>query len=229
MVCRSNGGVHRGEVRYRVPATLGMVQIGCVNIHVSVGFHLEMSLLKNPIPPKCASGCLPLFRSCNMFVGAPRAHGAMSNATCQVEGACECFWRYGLTGDACDQWTTRAAWHITGRTLSLTIFLAAGLHTALVLTKTTIYQCRSTRSILGACAPLRIICSCFYIPLWSALSASAFGCAHFSFSLAVALSNVEIPIHKESAVRMLRVTEGEVLPYCRVALTLLAPNAHPQP
>ena len=48
MVCRSNGGVHRGEVRYRVPATLGMVQIGCVNIHVSVGFHLEMSLLKNP-------------------------------------------------------------------------------------------------------------------------------------------------------------------------------------
>ena len=64
---------------------------------------------------------------------------------CQ-DGVCECFWRYGLTGDACDQWTTRAVLHVTGRTLSLAIFLAAGLHTALVLTKVTGYRRRRTRS-----------------------------------------------------------------------------------
>ena len=30
---------------------------------------------------------------------------------CQ-EGQYECFWRDGLTGDACDQWTARAVWHV---------------------------------------------------------------------------------------------------------------------
>ena len=133
---------------------------------------------------------------------------------CQ-DGVCECFWRYGLTGAACDQWTARAVLHITGRTLSLAIFLAAGLHTALVLTKATGYHRRRSRSILGACAPSRILCT-----LWSALAASAFGCAHFSFSLAASLSDVEVP----SAFRMLRVTEGEVLPCNR------GPNSiSPQP
>jgi hypothetical protein len=72
-----------------------------------------------------------------------RVHPAalrMSNATlcatedecpdaqlCQ-EGQCKCFWRYGLTGDACDQWTARAVWRITGRALCLAIYLAAGMH-----------------------------------------------------------------------------------------------------
>ena len=137
---------------------------------------------------------------------------------CQ-DGVCECFWRYGLTGDACDQWTTRAVLHVTGRSLSLAIFLAAGLHTALVLTKVTGYRRRRTRSILGACAPSRIV-----FLLWSALAASAFGCAHFSFSLAASLSDVEVPIHKESAFRMLRVTEGERCYPITVALPLLAPT-----
>ena len=137
------------------------------------------------------------------------------------KGACECFWRYGLTGDACDQWTARAAWHVTGRTLSLAIFLAAGLHTALVLTKATGYQCRRTRSILGACAPSRILCT-----LWSALAASAFGCAHFSFSLAATLSAVEVPIPTRQS--MLRVTEGELV-LDHNPSPGPSPSAHPTP
>ena len=44
------------------------------------------------------------------------------------EGQCQCAWRYGLTGDACDQWTARAVWRITGQTLCLAVYLAAGMH-----------------------------------------------------------------------------------------------------
>ena len=64
----------------------------------------------------------------------------MSNATlCRTEqecpdaqlcheGQCQCAWRYGLTGDACDQWTARAVWRVTGQALCLLIYLAAGMH-----------------------------------------------------------------------------------------------------
>ena len=44
------------------------------------------------------------------------------------EGQCQCAWRYGLTGDACDQWTARAVWRVTGQALCLLIYLAAGMH-----------------------------------------------------------------------------------------------------
>ena len=75
---------------------------------------------------------------------------------CQ-EGQCECFWRDGLTGDACDEWTARAVWHITGRALSVAIYFAAGLHTARVLSEAISYEWRRSRSIINGCTPSRTL------------------------------------------------------------------------
>ena len=122
---------------------------------------------------------------------------------CQ-EGHCECLWRNGLTGDACDQWTARAVWHITGRAISVAIYFAAGLLTARVLREAISYEWRRSRSIINRCTPSRTLGT-----LASCLLASASGCASFSFSLAIALSDEEIRTQGESNFRMMRVTEGE--------------------
>ena len=122
---------------------------------------------------------------------------------CQ-EGQCECFWRVGLTGDACDQWTARAVWHITGRAISEAIYFAAGLLTARVLREAISYEWRRSRSIINGCTPSRTLGT-----LASCLLASASGCASFSFGVAIALSDAEIRKQGESNFRMMRVTEGE--------------------
>lgn len=124
---------------------------------------------------------------------------------CQ-EGQCECFWRYGLAGDACDQWTARAVWHITGRALSAAIYVAAGLHTARVLREAISYEWRRSRSIINGCTPSRTLGT-----LASCLLASASGCASFSFSVAIFFSDAEIRTQGERNLRerMMRVTEGE--------------------
>ena len=121
---------------------------------------------------------------------------------CQ-EGQCECFWRDELTGDACDEWTARAVWHITGRAISVAIYFAAGLHTARVLTEGISYECRRSRSIINGCTPSRTLGT-----LASCLLASAFGSASFSFAVAIFFGDAESR-QGESNLRMIRVTEGE--------------------
>ena len=139
---------------------------------------------------------------------------------CQ-EGQCECFWRDGLTGDACDEWTARAVWHITGRALSVAIYFAAGLHTARVLSEAISYEWRRSRAIINGCTPSRTLGT-----LASCLLASAFGCASFSFAVAIFFGDAEIETESQSnfQFRVMRVTEGE-----GAGLEAHSPLLEPQP